>query len=129
MRPVPGANGETVNWMNYRTGIKGFFFRMDAGKDAARIGIELDLRDEELRERYYNQLQVLQNLLEEETGEQWEWEKLLLDEQGQIISRISKTLDGVNVFNEADWPAIISFFKPRIIALDRFWEMARDGFE
>jgi hypothetical protein len=129
MRPVPGANGETKNWINYRTGIKGIYFRMDAGKSSARIGIELDLPDVELQERYYTQLQLLQNLLEEETGEEWKWEKLLQDEHGHTISRISKTLEGVNIFNDADWPSIISFFKPRIMALDSFWETVKDGFE
>jgi hypothetical protein len=28
-----------------------------------------------------------------------------------------------------DWPAIISFLKPRIIALDAFWSQAKYGFE
>jgi Domain of unknown function (DUF4268) len=129
MRPVPGANGEAVNWINYRTGIKGIYFRMDAGKNTARIGIELDLRDDELKERYYKQLELVRNLLEDETGEQWEWEKHLQDEQRRPISRISKTLEGINIFNKADWPGIISFFKPRIMAMDRFWEEVRDGFE
>lgn len=129
MRPVPGANGETKNWINYRTGIKGIYFRMDAGKSSARIGIELDLPDVELQERYYKQLQLLQNLLEDETGEVWKWQKLLQDEHSHTISRISKTLEGVNIFNDADWPSIISFFKPRIMALDRFWETVKDGFE
>jgi Domain of unknown function (DUF4268) len=129
MRPVPGANGEAVNWINYRTGIKGIYFRMDAGKNTARIGIELDLRDDELKERYYKQLELVRNLLEDETGEQWEWEKHLQHEQDRPISRISKTLEGINIFNEADWPGIISFFKPRIMAMDRFWEEVRDGFE
>ena len=129
MRPVPGANGETKNWINYRTGIKGIYFRMDAGESSAMIDIELDLPDVELQERYYKQLQLLQNLLEEETGEEWKWEKLLQDEHGHTISRISKTLEGVNIFNDADWPSIISFFKPRIMALDSFWETVKDGFE
>jgi hypothetical protein len=30
---------------------------------------------------------------------------------------------------EGDWPAIISFLKPRIIALDEFWENVKPGFE
>jgi hypothetical protein len=35
----------------------------------------------------------------------------------------------VNIFHEADWPAIISFLKPRIMALDEFWEIAKNVIE
>jgi hypothetical protein len=28
--------------------------------------------------------------------------------------------------DRTQWPALISFFKPRIIALDAFWETYRD---
>jgi hypothetical protein len=28
--------------------------------------------------------------------------------------------------NEADWPVIISFLKPRIIGLDEFWGIAKE---
>jgi hypothetical protein len=64
-----------------------------------------------------------------ETGESWEWEKEAVDEYGSALKRIGKRLEGVNVMNEEDWPAIISFLKPRIIALDRFWANVRYGFE
>jgi len=45
------------------------------------------------------------------------------------VSTIRTTLPGVNIFKTDDWPRIISFFKPRIIALDAFWDLVRDGFE
>ncbi|MGZ8552516.1 MAG: DUF4268 domain-containing protein, partial [Chitinophagaceae bacterium] len=41
MRPLPGADGETVNWLNYKTGIKDLYFRMDADSKQATIAIEL----------------------------------------------------------------------------------------
>jgi hypothetical protein len=45
------------------------------------------------------------------------------------VSRIYKEITGVSVFNKDHWPDLISFFKPRIIALDSFWENAKYGFE
>jgi len=41
MRPVPGASGDTINWLNYKTGIRHLFFRLDAGRQQASIGIEI----------------------------------------------------------------------------------------
>jgi hypothetical protein len=51
------------------------------------------------------------------------------DEYGKIVSRISKNIDGVSIFNKDDWPAMISFFKPHIIALDEFWSDAKYAFD
>ncbi|MBS1566426.1 MAG: DUF4268 domain-containing protein, partial [Bacteroidetes bacterium] len=38
-------------------------------------------------------------------------------------------LENVNVFSQDQWPAIISFLKPRLVALDAWWQMAKPGFE
>ena len=51
------------------------------------------------------------------------------DEDGMVISRIGTTKTGVSVFNNDDWPAIISFLKPRLIALDSFWSLAKNSFD
>jgi hypothetical protein len=129
MRPVKGANGDTINWMNYKTGIRHIFFRMDAGTDHAAIAIELQHTDRLLRHQYLEQFLQLRALLEEATGEKWDWEADHTDEHGKTISRIGTAINGVNIFREEDWPAIISFLKPRIIALDQFWWIVKDAFE
>lgn len=129
MRPVPGADGCRINWLNYKTGIRDIYFRMDSGSNNTSIAIELRHADAATRLHYFDQLQQLRNILEQTTGEIWEWQWQYTDEDGNVMSRISKTSDGLNIFNEADWPAIISFLKPRIIALDEFWMVVRDGLE
>ena len=73
--------------------------------------------------------EAVKNLFESIAGIDWKWEDQVADEHGVLFSRISKTAAGLNIFNEADWPAIISFLKPGIIALDQFWLEARDVFE
>jgi hypothetical protein len=50
------------------------------------------------------------------------------NEYGIVTSRAGTSIQQVNIFNRADWPAIISFLKPRMIALDAFWIMAKDSF-
>ena len=129
MRPIAGADGTKVNWLNYKTGIRHIYFRMDAGSSGASIAIELRHADETMRRHYFEQLKQLRNLLEQSTGEKWDWQWNQRVENGNIISRISKTIEGVNIFYEADWPAIISFLKPRMIALDEFWVTVKDGLE
>jgi hypothetical protein len=82
-----------------------------------------------LRQHYFQQLQQVKKILEQSTGEQWLWDAEQTDEDGNSISRIGIVLKDVNIFQESDWPTIISFLKPRIMALDEFWEQVKDGFE
>lgn len=129
MKPVPGAGEEQVNWLNYKTGKRNIFFHMDVDKLHATIAIEIKHKDAAERENIYNQFLSLKALLENETGFEWQWEKDAVINGVQNISRIYQTLDSINMMNEKDWPAIIAFLKPRIVALDRFWELVKDGFE
>jgi hypothetical protein len=127
MKPVPSASGLAVNWINYKTGIRNIHFKMDADNTRAYIAIEIVHPQPEERARYYEQLLSLKNLLETTTNFTWQWNQMLQGNH-QTISSISQELLHVNIFNEANWPAIISFLKPRIIALDNFWELVKDGF-
>ncbi len=128
MKPVPGASGEPVNWINYKTGIRHIHFKMDADNIKAFIAIEISHPKEDERLHYYNQFVSLKKLLTTTTTFQWQWNETLQTNH-KIISSISLQLDNVNVLNQGDWPTIISFLKPRIIAMDAFWELVKDGFE
>ena len=129
MRPVLSADGEKVNWVNYKTGIVGVRFEMDVDNTHARIGIVLSQQDTTTQESYYNQLLQLKHILEDSTGEVWQWEPAAQDEYGKPIKRIGIELSSVNIYKKDDWPQIISFFKERMIALDAFWSMVRYGLE
>lgn len=129
MRPVPGAEGGRVNWQNYKTGVRNIFFRMKAERDFTSIGIEIHHQDEEMQELMFYQFREFQNILHSTLGEEWDWQLHVTDEYGKIISLIQKKLKDVNVMNREDWPEIISFLKPRIIALDDFWSNMKPAFE
>ena len=129
MRPILNADGEAINWINYKTGVKNIFFRMDADRTDASIAIEFHHPDPEVRSEYYNRFLQLKPMLEETLGEEWYWETAATDEYGKIFSRIIKRLDNVSVFKKEDWPSIISFFKPRILSLDNFWSLVKDSFQ
>jgi hypothetical protein len=129
MRPIKGSNGDTINWLNYKTGVRHIYFRMDVLSNAASVAIELQHPDPEQRALSFEQMEQLRSLLEEATGEGWDWDPHFKDEDGNELARIGTKIHGVNIFNESDWPRIISFLKPRIIALDHFWQDAKYGFE
>ena len=128
MRPLPNADGERVNWLNYKTGVRHLYFRMDADNKWASIAIEMRHPDSSLQQEYFQKFVALKNILHDTLQEEWEWQMHAVDEDGKPVSRISKTIHGVNIFNNADWPAIISFLKPRMLALDNFWSLVKEGF-
>jgi hypothetical protein len=129
MVPVLSAEGTRINWVNYRTGIKNIVFRMQADNQKAVSGIEFLHKDGILRALYFNKFLELQKLFEKAVPGKWIWVPDDQDEEGRPLSRIYQTLEPVNIFNKQDWPALISFFKERIIAFDAFWSEAKYGFE
>ena len=129
MAPVPSAEGDTTNWINYKTGVKHVYFRMQADNRRASIAIELLHPDAGIRELFWEQFQELRPLLHETLGETWTWEADATDANGLPLSRIYTELAPANLFSRDDWPALISFFKPRLIALDAFWTDAQYTFE
>lgn len=129
LSPQLSAEGWKVNWVNYKTGVKDIYFRMNADSKRAYIAIELSHPDIEMQELLFDQFQEHKTMLQAIVGEEWEWALHTTDESGRMVSRIYKELYPVNVFNKEDWPEMISFLKPRIIALDEFWSDAKYSFE
>jgi hypothetical protein len=129
MRPVPGAAVERINWLNYKTGIKGVYFRMTFGNSNATISLELHQDDDTRRAYYFEELLRYKSLLNDNHPDHWIWEKYKVNEYGRPVSWIYQKLDQVNIFNEEDWPKVISFLKLRLIILDKFWQEVKDHLE
>ena len=129
MAPVPSAEGDTTNWINYKTGLKNVYFRMQADKTRASIGIELTHPDAGIRELFWEQFQELRTLLHETLGEEWIWQADYTAANGEQLSRIYTEMTPVNLFSRDDWPRLISVLKPRLVALDAFWADAQWSFE
>ena len=129
MRPIPGADGKKKNWLNYKTGVRDIFFRLNADKVEARVSIEVRHAEAASRENVFAKFKAFRPVLEDFTKEKWNWETALQDENGKDFARISHSLRDVNLFDREDWASINSFLKPRIIALDGFWNLARENFE
>lgn len=129
MAPQLSAEGARVNWVNYKTGEKHIQFKMHAAANTAFIGIELTHKDPELQQLYFEQFEQCKLLLHQHLNEEWLWQLHTTDENERTISRIFTDRAGINIMNRDDWPQAISFFKPRIIALDAFWNDVKPAFE
>ncbi|MFD2599164.1 DUF4268 domain-containing protein [Sphingobacterium corticis] len=129
MRVVPFADAERQSWVNYKTGIKHIYFRMEADNQSAQIAIEIDHPDAGIRALIFDQFVQYKNMLQEALGESWEWLPVSTDAYGKESAEIKCVLTDVSIMRKDDWPKLISFFKPRMIALDEFWSSAKYAFE
>ena len=129
MSPVLSSEGEQINWINYKTGEKDIYFRMNADNKKASIAIELTHKEADIQALYFEQFQQLKTLLQNALQEEWTWLLHTRNEHGKTISRIYTKIENVSIFKKDDWAQLISFFKPRIIALDEFWSTAKYVFE
>ena len=129
MTPVLSAEGQKVSWINYKTGEKNIFFRMEADSKTAVVAIELTHADFDIQQIYFEQFVQLSKFLEAATGDEWNWQLHRVNEYGKTVSRVYIDLPGVSIFKKEDWPRLISFFKSKMIALDEFWTNVKYSFE
>jgi len=128
IKPQLSAEGERINWVNYKTGVKDVYFRMDANNKMASIGIEIVHADLELQELYFDQFKDFKDFFAHTMKEEWTWALHAYNANGAKVSRVYTELDGVSVFKQDDWSRIISFFKTRMVRLDQFWSVVRYEF-
>lgn len=129
MSPIPSAEGMKINWINYHTGLKHVYFRMRTERRSASIAITIEHPDLEIQALFYEQFLELKTFFHTMMQEPWQWSLHQPSADKKIATTISKTLPEVSVFNKENWPELISFFKPRIIALDEFWNDAKYSFD
>ncbi len=129
MKPVPNAAGESINWINYKTGARHIYFRMDVHTKRCSIAIEIKNPVEGERANNYEKFIFLKKKFTVHCGKDWLWIENAYDEDGLPLSKIYSEQAGVNIMNQKDWPSIISFFKERIVQLDEFWLATKVNFE
>ena len=127
--PQLSSEGRRINWVNYHTGFKHLYFRMEADTKKASVAIEITHPDALTQEMFFDKFREFRLLLDDALQEEWVWKLHTKDEYGKTISRIYTELSPVNVMSQDHWPSLISFFKPRIIALDEFWNNVKESFE
>ncbi|NTS42252.1 DUF4268 domain-containing protein [Flavisolibacter sp. BT320] len=129
MAPVLSDEGEKVSWINYKTGEKDIAFRMQADNKKATVAILLTHKDTEMQQLYFEQFSQFKSLFHSIAGNVWQWQLHTEDDYGRVVSAIATEKVGLSIFKKEDWPALITFFKTSIIALDAFWSQVKYGFE
>ena len=99
-----------VRWVNYRSNVKDIFFRLNVDNKAATFSIEMQHKDEGLRELFFEQFNELKIVLAYNIQEELIWEKKAFNQNNQAISGLFSDLNNVSIYNEKDLPSIFLFF-------------------
>lgn len=129
MKLQMNAEGERINWINYKTGVKGIYFRTNVDRKFAEVLIQVDHPDPEIRQMIWEQFEEYEIVLKGYLGDDWIWSAQDFDDEGKEISTIKIKLENVSIFRDSDWPTIITFLKERMINLDEFWVDHKESFE
>ncbi len=121
MSPVPDALAQKINWINYKTGVKGIYFKMNADNNQAVVLVEIPAGNDKWQE-YYSVFLSLKKQFEKVAGKNWTWTNNRTNADGKMAAVIWIELNEVNIFRETDWPEIITFLKRNVVALDTFWK-------
>lgn len=108
-------------WMLYDTKIKDFSFKFYVDNKKAQVLIDIEHRNDDLRTGYFEKLEALKNILEEEFIKDLVFEQNYVLENGKTISRIWIEKLGVSVSNRSYWDEIFSFYNEKMSALELFY--------
>jgi hypothetical protein len=108
-------------WVLYDTKIKDFSFKFFIDNKKAQVFIDIEPRSDEKRIAYYEKLEALKNILEEEFIKDLVFEKNYTLESGKTISRIWIEKQGVGFSNRNNWDIIFDFFFEKMNAFEMFY--------
>lgn len=108
-------------WLLYDTKIKDFSFKFYVDNKKAQVLIDIEPRNDEKRIAYFEKLEALKNILEEEFIKDLVFEKDFNLENGKTISRIWVEKLNVGVSNRKYWDEIFDFYNEKMNALELFY--------
>ncbi|KRD09876.1 hypothetical protein ASE21_09105 [Flavobacterium sp. Root901] len=108
-------------WVLYDTKIKDFSFKFYVDNKKAQVLIDIEHRSDEKRNAYFEKIEALKNILEEEFIKDLVFEKNYTLESGKTISRIWVEKSGIGFSNRNNWDAIFDFFNENMHALEMFY--------
>ncbi|MEO0059576.1 MAG: hypothetical protein RLZZ312_1223 [Bacteroidota bacterium] len=115
------ANQYPRKWLLYNTKIKDFSFKFFVDNKMAQISIDIEQRDANLRKIYFQKIESLKTILENDFIQGLVFEQFHTLESGKTISRIFIQKDNTNIGNENYWHEIFDFFNKNMDSFERFF--------
>jgi hypothetical protein len=118
-----------IKWVNYRTNVKDIYFRLDITNKKASVSIELQQKDDGIRELMFDQFKELKVVLEDNVKGDLVWNAVAFNRFNSPICSISEELNNVSIYSRDDWPQVFQFFEKRMLGLHSFWDEFQEIFK
>jgi hypothetical protein len=129
MRKHPVKSNSKSSWLTYKTRVRDIYFRFEVDNRGAKVCIDIQHRDKEIRDLYYEQFTELKVVLESIMGMEFIWSpSYILEETDKEVCRIYTELHYKNINRKEDWEDLFQFLEKHIVPLDKFWEEYADIF-
>lgn len=122
MRSVRSSTGRRMNWVNYPTGVKDIYVRMETTGKSTLFGIDIQPKDDGIRSILWEQMTELRRVMEDEMGAATEWSEHNRIFADRTVSRIYWENPDLNFYDDADLPKIRAFLREKIVAFDAFYQ-------
>lgn len=101
--------GVHIQWIFYKTGIKGLELKFDITKKVIQVILEVNAKSENRRFDIYLELIKYKTLIENEFPEGLIWEDDFIKSEGVKVSRVLLESLEYNYHNKDHWPDIYNF--------------------
>jgi hypothetical protein len=108
-------------WVLYDTKIKDFSFKFYVDNKKAQVLIDIEHKNDDKRIRYFEKLESLKNILEDDFVKDLVFEKNFVLENGKTISRVWVEKTGISVSNKNYWDEIFDFFQEKMHHIEMFY--------
>jgi Domain of unknown function (DUF4268) len=108
-------------WLLYDTKIKDFSFKFFVDNKKAQVSLDIEHRSNDLRYQYFEKIEALKTILEEEFIQDLVFERDFTLENGKTISKIWVEKTGLSVSNRSNWENIFEYFYEKMNALELFY--------
>jgi hypothetical protein len=108
-------------WVLYDTKIKDFSFKFYVDNKKAQVLIDIEHRNDEKRIVYFEKLESLKSILEDDFVKDLVFEKNFVLENGKTIGRVWVEKTGVSVSNKNYWDEIFTFFNEKMHNIEMFY--------
>ncbi len=120
--------GNKVNWINYNSGVRHLYIRLEANQKSAIFSIDLQHKDEDIRELFYEQFLALKTVFHQTMGNELIWIENHKNETENELSRIYIELNNINIYDKSTWKKAFKFFEEYLLKFDEFWAEFKDLF-
>lgn len=110
-----------VKWILFNTRIKDFALKFEIDHKKARVGIEISNSNEALQLIYFQKIESLKTILEDDYLKNCIFDQYYTLETGKKVGKIYVELDNISINNKNNWHQIFNFFNDNMIHFENFF--------